>query len=435
MQDPLGPLLREWRTRRQLSIDQLAARALVAKSTISEWEGGAHQPCLPELEAVLAALGASPEQRQRALSLLRAPRAIRALRRETAPGTAGGAYPSAMPAGGDLLRAMRCRRGLTLEQVGAALRVQPSTVSRWERSETVPSAAWRAALFGLLGARPEEQAALAEDHWLLVPPAEEEGTSLDEIEVGFLALRDQVRAGDRALMDLQFLALEAQLWAAAQCRPSARELLILAWSEYAAWLSWDDRKPEAGRYAERVLEWARNDAALIRRIPCTVLGALHVAALVVGYRPGPRAPHRAVELLQAWLPASAAPEWTADLYRNMATHAARGEAFAAALQFSHQALEVMEQHRLDAFIPLWQHAHADILWQAGRAREAHPLLAPGRDIDPFRRLLEALLCTKVLLALGERIEASIRLTQAYDLIDAHQYPNFRLTADALAATL
>ena len=48
----LGRLLRDWRTARQLSLDQLAARASVAKSTLSTWETGTHQPCLVELAAV-----------------------------------------------------------------------------------------------------------------------------------------------------------------------------------------------------------------------------------------------------------------------------------------------------------------------------------------------------------------------------------------------
>src|SRR5438445_13658363 len=62
----LGRLLREWRTARQLSLDHLAARAGVAKSTVSTWETGTHQPCLVELAAVLAALGAVPAQREQA---------------------------------------------------------------------------------------------------------------------------------------------------------------------------------------------------------------------------------------------------------------------------------------------------------------------------------------------------------------------------------
>src|SRR6266851_3033403 len=123
MENSLGVLLREWRIDRQWSIDRLAARAMVAKSTVSEWETGAHQPCVPQLEAVLAALGASAEQRQRALALIRAPRAIRQLRAESAPVATGGGEMGAMPASGDLLRALRCRAGLSQEQVAAALGV------------------------------------------------------------------------------------------------------------------------------------------------------------------------------------------------------------------------------------------------------------------------------------------------------------------------
>ena len=51
VRNALGRLLREWRTARQWSLDQLAARAGVAKSTVSTWENGTHQPCLAELAA------------------------------------------------------------------------------------------------------------------------------------------------------------------------------------------------------------------------------------------------------------------------------------------------------------------------------------------------------------------------------------------------
>src|SRR5690349_1048851 len=126
-------LLRDWRVARQISLEQLAARAGVAKSTVSTWETGTHRPRLVELTAVLAALGVSAAQREQALALIRAPRAVRQLRGELADagGVGSGAGPGAVS--GELLRAMRGRRRLTLEQVAAGLGVRPSTICRWER--------------------------------------------------------------------------------------------------------------------------------------------------------------------------------------------------------------------------------------------------------------------------------------------------------------
>jgi transcriptional regulator with XRE-family HTH domain len=94
-----GTFLRELRQARQMSISRLAERAAIAKSTLSRWEAGAFQPRLPELEAVLAVLGVSPAQREQAISLVQAPRAVGRLRQEwaTSAGPAGdelGAFPA-----------------------------------------------------------------------------------------------------------------------------------------------------------------------------------------------------------------------------------------------------------------------------------------------------------------------------------------------------
>src|SRR5579871_6714188 len=115
MQNRIGPFLLDLRRARQMSLGQLAARAHVAASTLSRWETGAYQPRLPELEAVLTALCASPEQRERALGLLDAPRGVQRLRVEAEEVAAERGDDPVVPiCGGDLLRALRKRRGLSL---------------------------------------------------------------------------------------------------------------------------------------------------------------------------------------------------------------------------------------------------------------------------------------------------------------------------------
>src|SRR5688572_1766966 len=98
----LGTLLREWRTSRGLSLGGLALKASVGKATLSRWESGASRPRIAELEAVLDALRSSPAQRLEALAGIEAPRAAQRLRAAPAGGP---------PVRGDLLRAMRLRRG------------------------------------------------------------------------------------------------------------------------------------------------------------------------------------------------------------------------------------------------------------------------------------------------------------------------------------
>jgi len=431
VKEALGRLLREWRAARQLSLNQLAARAGVAKSTVSTWETGTHRPRLAELAAVLAALGATEAQREQVLVLIGAPRAVRLLQAEMERPGEDESVSAPTIASGELLRAMRCRRGFTLEQVAAALGVRPSTICRWEQGESTPPPERRETLFELLGAAAEERAALADGHWVF-PHHAAEAAGLEPIEAEAAALRARVSSGKRALMDLELLALEARLWRLVRFHPAAHGLLQRVWADHATWLSWDDRKPEAARYAERVLAPVRDDPRLDRALLGAVSHAVQVSALVVGHRPLERAPHRAVELLRQWLPLTEEPLWAAGIYRDMADHAARGGETAAALEFSRRALQASEATDDQEARRLCRHVHADTLLRAGRPAEAHAFLAADSDIYPIRRILETLQRVSALLALEERAEAHDALNQAYALIETYHYPNFRRSADALA---
>ena len=135
MKSSLGAFLRQLRRSRHLSLEALSQQAAIARSTLNRWELGTHLPRLPELEAVLGALGADRQQKARALELVNAPRALVPLRQEHASAAGANAFLGHLPRGGDLLRAMRQRRGRPLFEVARALGVTTSTVSRWERSE------------------------------------------------------------------------------------------------------------------------------------------------------------------------------------------------------------------------------------------------------------------------------------------------------------
>src|SRR5262249_49136441 len=65
MAERLGTLLWELRTAGGWSLGRLAGKAGVDKSALSRWEAGTRRPRVAELEAVLDALQASPDQRAR----------------------------------------------------------------------------------------------------------------------------------------------------------------------------------------------------------------------------------------------------------------------------------------------------------------------------------------------------------------------------------
>jgi transcriptional regulator with XRE-family HTH domain len=145
----IGTVLWDLRTAGGWTMGRLAQKAGVSKAALSQWESGSRLPRMAELESVLDALGAPPSQR--ALASIDAPRALRRL---TSPGANGGLGPPSMA--GDLLRAMRLRRGRTQEQVAAQVGVVRNAVARWERGDRLPSTEQIQALCFALQARESE---------------------------------------------------------------------------------------------------------------------------------------------------------------------------------------------------------------------------------------------------------------------------------------
>jgi transcriptional regulator with XRE-family HTH domain len=431
----IGAFVRELRQARQISISQLAERAAVAKSTLSRWEAGAFQPRLPELEAVLRALGALPAQREQAIARVQAPRAVGALRQELAGGAGTAAdEPGLLPAGGDLLRAMRHRRGLSQGRVAAHLRVRTSTVSFWEQSKTVPPAERLGALCDLLGAQPEERAVLMDGGRFLVPPLQETPNTLDRLEQALQTLRNEVYAGESRAIDLRFLILKSELAALAPRRRSARLLLTRVLGHYAEWLSWGNRLREAFRSADQVVEILRQERSLsptARALPL----AVHVLAGVTRGMGRPDSAAQAVELLRSWHSAGHDPGWESFLYREMADHAVDAGAVETALDFSRRAQSAAERTEDARAIRTSQKVQIRILIRASRYQEALALLPPDEDKVPLNGLFEALERAGVLLGLEEWDDAQRWVARAYELIAAYGYSHLRWKVDELAQRL
>ncbi|HZP84606.1 MAG TPA: helix-turn-helix transcriptional regulator [Chthonomonadaceae bacterium] len=249
----IGAFLKELRTARQLSLNQLALRAGVSRRTLSYWEAGTYQPSLPELDAVCKALKATAEQWEDAVALIGAPRAVHRLR--AAPKVVQIAEEiGPLPSGGDLLRAMRHRRRLYLEQAAEAIGVSPGTLSRWEHGKVLPSPERLEALLALLNAHPQERAALTDRSLFLRPPLRETTPSLEELRA---CCQPFLWPGyvhpNQALLDLTYLTLAAQAWPMAAQGASGRLLLAEIYGNYAAYLAYTRRFQEAGRVADRAL--------------------------------------------------------------------------------------------------------------------------------------------------------------------------------------
>ncbi len=427
----IGGFLRELRAARQMSLEQVAARASVAVSTLSRWETGAYRPRLPELQAVLVALDTSPEQRELALHLVDAPRALRHLRAEAEELAFGqGHDPLLLPCSGELLRALRKRCGLSMEEVARQLGVRINSVSRWENSEAAPPPERQTALLDLLRAEPEERAALIAGRLLFTPRQDTPDSSADALECRLTQLAEQAQQGEHALMDLRFLTLEADLAALAQRRPTARRLLALAYTWHAQWLSWWDRYTEVGRYAARALDLL-GEIAPQADFWIRAVHASGVSAVCRGTQENPR---RGLETLRGWLPLAAHPQQATWLYRDMADYASRAGQSAAALDLIGYARADAERTEDPDLIHLSKYVHADILVKSGRPAEAIPLLEAGQILSPFQNVLDRLKSAEALLAVGSRA-AQEHLQHAYALIRRHQMTNYQGGADRLARQL
>lgn len=369
------------------------------------------------------------------MAQVQAPRAVGRLRHELASAAATADDEAGLlPAGGDLLRAMRQRRGLSQEQVATSLRVSSATISYWEQSKVVPPSDRLAALFEVLGAQPEERAFLMEGRCFLAPPLQETPATLDSLEQTLAILREEVYAGKSSGIDLRFLVLESQLAPLAQPGRAARLLLTRVLAHHAEWLSWGRRRREALRCADRVVEILRQDGFPLYTARALPL-AVHVQALIIGSGSRRDSAVQAVELLQSWLSGEPPPQWQTFLYREMASHATDAGVAEAALDFSRRARSAAERTEDARDIRTSQNVQARVLTRLGRHREALVLLPVDEDTVPMNGFFEAIRRAEALLGLKEWNDARRWVTRAHELAVVCGYSHLQAQVENLVRQL
>ncbi len=436
MAESLAELLRGLRGARGLSLAQLAARSQVSERTLSYWEAGTRQPRLPELEMVLAALETRTAQRNEALTLLSGPRGARELRlspehirHENAIGM--------LPSGGDLLRALRHRRGLYLEQVAAQMGVSGATVSRWEQGKVVPPPDRLDALLTLLGARQGERAALKEGYLFLMTPLRAYTQEVSDLRENFEAfMRAHYATPDDRLDDLSFLSFEAQAWTLTVRDSSGRNLLAAVCANYAAFLAASGRMKEAGQYAWRALDLLEASSSSQETFTkeTALRGAIIAAQSEVfqGTRP---APERGLKILQSWRSVAVAPMFQAWILSNMGGYLALQADWEAALILQQEACRVAERDSDPDQLRFRQMDLARVELSAGRAERVLSLVTLSAQDFPSRRARIELLFAEALLVLEERANAHFWLERANADILANDLTYLQSRSDALTKRL
>ncbi len=363
----IGSYLQELRSKQGLTTKQLALKAGIRRATLSEWQSGKRQPRLFELEAVLNALGTSDAQKRQAQEYVRTPACVLKLRDKIADENKDFVQVAGMaPHGGDLLRAMRLRKGWTQEAVAAGMGVSRATVVRWERGEGWLETPSLHTLCYLLGAQEEELTALMLGRFSLAeqqPPLTE-----DDIWAQLQQIRDsRFSPSDYALEELRLLHLMAHAWSLAMRSDAGRIVLAGVAVVYADHLFLERRFGECRQFATRAMDlfphehWRKYNDPARAAIRLAEAHASHMSQQGLDC---------AISLLQHSLSHASDASFTGWILSDLAQfHAAAGRT-EEALRLGREALNVAAQlPHYDDYL----HRHYDfirLLLQAGRVEEA-----------------------------------------------------------------
>jgi transcriptional regulator with XRE-family HTH domain len=416
-----GELLKTWRKQKKLSYKDLSMLSGVSGATLARWESGRTQPRMAEMDAVLNSLQVPAAQREQALALLETPRAVQRLR-ETA-----GAGP---PVSGDLLRAMRLRRGWTQQETAQRAGIAQGTLARWERSLDWPSAERLHTLCYVLEAHEDELLALLRGQFVSTAPLE---TAPDPDEV-----RAQVTQAMfySPLADLEFLGLEAQLWQVSRRHEGAQLQLSHAVGFHARYLAIHQRFEEAAHYVERTQQLASSGYRDDLGWSAAVMAASRVAAS------GGQPLHlkRAINILHNWVDRAPIAEnrgYQAWIISEVALYMLRMGHGETALLQSKRAIRIGSS--TEGVEGWWRRGdHAKILLQTGRYDEALDECSDCLShVHPIQEGVHFRLTgVEALLALSRFAEAADWLRRIYEIID--EYPaasHHRAAADALRQRL
>ena len=418
-----GVFIKDLRKRRGLSQRQLATVAQIAVRTLAYWESGERIPRSAELDSALLALHAAPHEKALAASLVAPPRGTRLVRRDTrqddllvAPGV------------GDLLRALRLRVGWSQTRLATELKVNRSTVLRWETTTMFPSDVSVDMACDLLGAYPEEREALQSRR--LQPPTWPMEIPVEECEERVMRLGMDIDCLQTPVVDLYALTLERHLRMHALESPEAFRVLAKLHADHARWLVMQDR------YAESALVCRQALALMEEPHKCEAhwLTALNIASIHVGL--GQRGERTSLKLLGSWLPRITQPQYRSTLVCDIAYYAARcgrAEQSEAALKQAHDLVKMCEDngHELERYYRLSRMRVLTINGKPAEALEELPSMPPARS----HRIFSLIAMSETMIAAGEKCAAQNHLAHAQCMLQESPAPRYRALMESAARNL
>jgi transcriptional regulator with XRE-family HTH domain len=413
----IGEWLQQARLQRGVSQYALAQQAHLSPSTINRWERGVTRPSIYELEQVLQALGVSSAERLEALRLLDAPRALMTLQQLTRqqPHPSGELNP---PLLGDLLGALRRRQGWSVAQVATALQVSERSVRGWERSQAIPSDEHLHALCYVLQATPDEVAfILARPLWLEPPSLHTTQEDASLLKMRIEEMRQLIWQGATEGMELQLLALEAQVWWHVRQCPRHAEFLREVYTLCCQWYTLHGRVQDAERYGYRGLHLVSHAHSFPRS------AAWLIMAVAIGNAEPSRSEPRMIEsarILQDWLTqVSHSVEHEAWFYREISEFYSAAHRYDEAERTAELGFQIIQ--RSDSMA---EHQHAQVsralvLCRVGQPRKAmETLILPENSLPPTQAHYLMVLY-EIYRSLGDKEQALAALVQAEQIARQH----------------
>lgn len=247
----VGELLKRWRARRSLSLSGLADLAQVSKATISRWESNQSVPDVATLLPVLQVLKCSESEKIEALGRIGRPRAVRELekidRRSRINLSEIGAP---VVSTGELLRAMRLRRRMTLSHLSAEIGVRESTLSQWENGKRLPSDEHLQLLRKVLRADESEIFAIRSG----VFPQQSNLKTLDDFVESFENIQRRTWLFNQSTNILEWIAFAQNCWRMAQTTTWGTGLLRESYTALSAIAHAQDKHELSLYFAKKAID-------------------------------------------------------------------------------------------------------------------------------------------------------------------------------------
>nr|WP_246385478.1 helix-turn-helix transcriptional regulator [Armatimonas rosea] len=401
----VGQQLQQWRLRRGLSLGALSLRCGIHKSTLSRWERGIQLPSTRELDDTLKALEVSAQERAACWQQLDAPRAV--LYRHQEP--AGMRQIS----GGELLRALRLRSGVTQQDAARAAGVTREMLSRWERGERWPDGQKLHALCYALGASLDETLHLTTRGFIEQEPLPLERPALLQIH---LALAYDTTSPKLELANWHIAARFAELDRGDPFRLQLIQAAIWGTLGYNLWHQ--GNLGSASRLGQQTMRLMQDCRGFLG---ASQLRGILVQAEVESRQSGPLA---AVRFLESWLGLVTIIHLRAWVYSIQADYLLRAGEITSALQRSDAARKLISNESNDPKEGAYRHRdYARHLLLAKEPRRALEVLQSLQDSSALPKQESGPTCflfAKALYAVGEVGEALTYREQAMESLARHR---------------